>query len=391
MKITGCELTTIVSLVTANAMTTQKGKTNKKMNHVSLMANNYLIKECGTTFLGKEEHAMLSWHHAIFCLDSYPHNKDEIWWMVNAKIEGATLSKILKIKNNSPEPVNIVLIPNPDAFLDLEADPKEFHKHYQNLAPTREEQEQQLEEINTRLCDHCLIPCDFQYCNECNFIYNPSICIIYTISEEKKPISSCTSESESNFNSNSNSDNEDDKNNGSSSAPISNKNYDNSNSDSYLETFIVFSNLTKKQELKWFSNNSKGIMSEHVHNTNTEFDLRYLGKNPIKLEPHLHTCINLKIALEILATTMVQLAFRSSLVKKKINIRGGIIDAGYVGNIIVMLQNDSKKAYIIDLNEKITQTIFLPLVKIAQLVSVKNREELGITARKIQRFEFMVL
>ncbi|KAG9301841.1 hypothetical protein G9A89_004520 [Geosiphon pyriformis] len=54
-----------------------------------------------------------------------------------------------------------------------------------------------------------------------------------------------------------------------------------------------------------------------------------------------------------------------------------------------MLQNDSKKTYIIEPNEKITQAIFLPLVKIAQLVSVENREELGITAKEIQGFGSM--
>ncbi|KAG9304216.1 hypothetical protein G9A89_019778 [Geosiphon pyriformis] len=51
-----------------------------------------------------------------------------------------------------------------------------------------------------------------------------------------------------------------------------------------------------------------------------------------------------------------------------------------------MLQNNSEKTYIIEPNEKIVQTIFLPLVKIAQLVSVRNREELGITAKRIQGF-----
>ncbi|KAG9306336.1 hypothetical protein G9A89_018219 [Geosiphon pyriformis] len=51
-----------------------------------------------------------------------------------------------------------------------------------------------------------------------------------------------------------------------------------------------------------------------------------------------------------------------------------------------MLQNDSEKTYIIELNEKIAQAIFLPLVKIAQLVSVGNREELGIIAKEIQEF-----
>ncbi|KAG9303307.1 hypothetical protein G9A89_013633 [Geosiphon pyriformis] len=127
-------------------------------------------------------------------------------------------------------------------------------------------------------------------------------------------------------------------------------------------------------------------MPKCAHDTNAKFNLRYPGKKAIKLEPNLCTCIDLKIALEIPATTMVQLASKSSLAKKKINIRGRIIDVGYVENIIAMLQNDSEKAYIIEPNKKIAQAIFLSLVKIAQLVSVRNREELRITARGIQEF-----
>ncbi|KAG9306624.1 hypothetical protein G9A89_004821 [Geosiphon pyriformis] len=129
-------------------------------------------------------------------------------------------------------------------------------------------------------------------------------------------------------------------------------------------------------------------MPECTHNTNAGFDLRYPGKDAIKLEPHLHTCIDLKVALEIPAT-IVQLESRSSLAKRRINIRGEIIDVEYIRNIIAMLQNDSKKTYIIEPNKKIAQTIFLPLVKIAQLVLVRNREKLGITAKKIQRFGSM--
>ncbi|KAG9298624.1 hypothetical protein G9A89_012692 [Geosiphon pyriformis] len=127
-------------------------------------------------------------------------------------------------------------------------------------------------------------------------------------------------------------------------------------------------------------------MPECVHDTNARFDLRYPGKDAIKLEPHLCTCINLKVVLEIPATTMVQLASRSSLAKKRINIKGGIIDAEYVETIIAILQNDSEKTYIIEPNKKITQAIFLPLVKIAQLVLMENRKKLGITARGIQGF-----
>ncbi|KAG9287166.1 hypothetical protein G9A89_003014 [Geosiphon pyriformis] len=53
-----------------------------------------------------------------------------------------------------------------------------------------------------------------------------------------------------------------------------------------------------------------------------------------------------------------------------------------------MLQNNSEKAYIIELNKKIAQAIFLPLVKIAQLVLLESKEKLRITAKKIQEFGF---
>ncbi|KAG9289225.1 hypothetical protein G9A89_022535 [Geosiphon pyriformis] len=102
-----------------------------------------------------------AWHQTINHLDGYPHDENEIWHMTNTKVEGTMSSKILEIKNNLLEPANIVLIPNPDTFLDLEAGPEECHEHYQNLVLTREEQEQCLAQINIQLCDHCLILCDF--------------------------------------------------------------------------------------------------------------------------------------------------------------------------------------------------------------------------------------
>ncbi|KAG9284516.1 hypothetical protein G9A89_014120 [Geosiphon pyriformis] len=167
--------------------------------------------------------------------------------MTLKKIEEATSKEIRKIKNNPLEPIELDWDKEPVInFLESEV----FHEHYQTLALTREEQEECLAQLNTRLCDHCLILCDFQYCNECNLIYNPLLHMIYTIPEEKKTISSCTSELELMFNSDSNSDNDDNENNNSSFAPNSNENYDNSNFDSNSETFIVLLDLSKKQELK---------------------------------------------------------------------------------------------------------------------------------------------
>ncbi|KAG9293088.1 hypothetical protein G9A89_016450 [Geosiphon pyriformis] len=296
-----------------------------------------------------------AWKQALRHLEEYPHDENKIWRMAYAMSKGATTEELREIKNNP------LSLPEP-----------KYVQTFNAFALMKKKQEQCLEEINTRLCNYCLISCDFQYCDECNPIYNLPPRIIYIISEEEEPISSCTSKSESPINCTSNSD--DDNNN------------NNSNSDSDPEQYITLSDLTKNQELKWFSDNNKGIMPEQVHDTNARFDLRYPEKKAIKLEPHSHICIDLKVALEILATTIIQLASRSSLVKRGINIRGGIIDMGYVGNIITMLQNNSEKAYIIELNKKIAQAIFLPLVRVAQLVLVGKRKELGITARGIQRF-----
>ncbi|KAG9283974.1 hypothetical protein G9A89_005481 [Geosiphon pyriformis] len=209
------------------------------------------------------------------------------------------------------------------------------------------------------------------------------------MAKEEEPISSCTLKSELQSNSDLNSNNNDNKNNSSSSIQYGNNNNNSSNSNLNPEQYIVFSDLTKEQELKWFSDNNKSIMPECVHNTDAEFDLKYPGKEAIRLELYLHICIDLKVALEIPATTMVQLASRNSLVEKKIYIRKRIIDTEYIRNIIAMLQNDLKKTYIIEPNEKIAQTIFLPLVKIVQLVLAENREKLGITAKGIKEFRFM--
>ncbi|KAG9301967.1 hypothetical protein G9A89_021011 [Geosiphon pyriformis] len=146
--------------------------------------------------------------------------------MAYVKAEGTTTSELLEIKNNP------LSLPEPE------------------YVQTFDEQKQCLEEINTQLCDHCLIPCDFQYCNECDLIYNLPPHMIYMISKEDEPISNCASELESIFNPNSNSNNDDNKNTSSSSAQNSNKNNNNLDPNSNSETYIALPNLTKEQKLK---------------------------------------------------------------------------------------------------------------------------------------------
>ncbi|KAG9299116.1 hypothetical protein G9A89_020429 [Geosiphon pyriformis] len=230
---------------------------------------------------------------SLRCLEGYPYDEHKIWRMASAKVEGTT-------------PTFLPTLPKP------------------NTHPKRTEAVSKTDKHST----------------------------LSTLLNSL----SCVSESESTFDPNLNSDNDNNNNNNSSSfIQNGNQNNNNSNLNSNFKQYIVLPNLTKKQKLKWFSNNNEGIMPEHVHDTNARFDLRYPGKDAIKLEPYSCICINLIIALEISATTIIQLALRSSLEKKEINIKRGIIDTEYVRNIIVMLQNNSEKAYIIKPNEKIAQ------------------------------------
>ncbi|KAG9294964.1 hypothetical protein G9A89_017758 [Geosiphon pyriformis] len=46
--------------------------------------------------------------------------------------------------------------------------------------------------------------------------------------------------------------------------------------------------------------------------------------------------------------TIVQIASRLSLASKGINIRGGVIDAGYTGDITIILQNKTNKPFRIE-------------------------------------------
>ncbi|KAG9299662.1 hypothetical protein G9A89_001055 [Geosiphon pyriformis] len=139
-------------------------------------------------------------------------------------------------------------------------------------------------------------------------------------------------------------------------------------------------------QLKYFNNNEQRIKPEKAHEIDAGYDLKYSGKDTLVLKPKFLTKINLKIALEIPPEAMVQITSWSSLASKKINVRGGIINAGYTGDIIVMLQNETDKPFKIEHAEKIAQAIYLLLINILGLQLVNQREQLGKSDRGTQSF-----
>ncbi|KAG9307737.1 hypothetical protein G9A89_023302 [Geosiphon pyriformis] len=147
------------------------------------------------------------------------------------------------------------------------------------------------------------------------------------------------------------------------------------------ETTTTLIYLTENQpaiQLKYFDNNGQGIKPEKAHEINTRYDLRYPGKDTLSL-----TKINLKIALKILSRAMVQIASRSSLASKGINIKEGVIDTEYTGDITIMLQNETDKSFRIEHAKKIGQAIYLFLINISGLQSVNNREQLRKSEREM--------
>ncbi|KAG9298034.1 hypothetical protein G9A89_018862 [Geosiphon pyriformis] len=154
-----------------------------------------------------------------------------------------------------------------------------------------------------------------------------------------------------------------------------------------IETTPIY--LIKNQpalQLKYFNNNRQGIKPEKAHKINAGYDLRYPDKDTLVLKPKSLTKINLKIAFEIPPGAMVQITSWSFLASKGINVRGGIIDAGYTGDITVMLQNETDKPFKIEHVEKIAQAIYLLLINILGLQLVNQREQLEKSDRETQGF-----
>ncbi|KAG9285602.1 hypothetical protein G9A89_009242 [Geosiphon pyriformis] len=272
-------------------------------------------------------------------LYEYLHDEHKIWRITSTKAKDATLKNLFVPEYNEPDYIT------KDFFTDnLDA----FQNHYQELALTRKEQKQRLADLNMKLYDYCLILCHFQYCDECDLMFNPLPKTLYSINELPE------SKEEAKL----------------------------------IVKDMLFQEPNKTTETKqyFYSNNNERICPKKAHDTNAGFDLQYSEKSPLVIAPHFLISIDLKIALEILVSTMVQVAFRSSLAKKGINVKGGIINAKYTENIIVMLQNNSDRSYKIESHDKIIQAIFLPLMKIPQLTLVTTHEKLGLTAQGINGF-----
>ncbi|KAG9300006.1 hypothetical protein G9A89_009734 [Geosiphon pyriformis] len=264
-----------------------------------------------------------AYNSALNKLYHYPYNAEIIFDLAMALINAATQEDVHQMKEVEYIEYTIEL-----AGFNYKNKVKTYHQIASHTYPTQEAQIQQLEQMNIQLCEKCIMSCDDKWCSEC---YALSI-----------PLPSENNQEEIEF-----------------GKPETKKK---------ITTTLIY--LIKNQsaiQLKYFDNNRQGIKPEKAHKIDAEYDFRYPGKDTLVLQPKFLTKINLKIVLEISSGAIVQIASKLSLASKKINIRKEIIDAGYTGDITIMLQNKTDKPFRIKHAEKIAQAIYLLLINISGL------------------------
>ncbi|KAG9294660.1 hypothetical protein G9A89_008139 [Geosiphon pyriformis] len=283
-----------------------------------------------------------AYNSALNKLYHYPHDAEMIFDLAMALINRTTQENVRQMKESEYIAYIFEI-----AGYNYEDEVEVYHQIANYTYSTKEVQAQWLEQMNIKLCEECIMPCNEQWCSEC-----------YALNV---PLPSKNNESKIEF--------------GKSEA-----------TEKIKTTLIYLIESQPALQLKYFNNNGQGIKPEKAHEIDAGYDLRYSNKNTLVLKPKSLTKINLKIALKIPPGAMVQIASQSSLASKGINVRGGIIDAGYTGDITVMLQNETNKPFKIDHAEKIAQAIYLPLINISGLQLVNQREQLGKSNREIQGF-----
>ncbi|KAG9284640.1 hypothetical protein G9A89_004682 [Geosiphon pyriformis] len=283
-----------------------------------------------------------AYNSAFNKLYHYPHDAEMIFDLAMALINRATQKNVHQMKKSEYIAYTFEI-----AGYNYEDEVEVYHQIASYIYPTKEAQAQWLEQMNIKLCEECIMPCDEQWCPEC---YAFSISLLSESDEYKIEFGEPKATEK-------------------------------------IEATLVY--LIENQpvsQLKYFNNNGQGIKPEKAHEIDARYDLRYPGKDTLTLKPKLLTKINLKIALEIPPGAMIQITSQSLLASKEINVRGGIIDAGYTGDITIMLQNETDKPFQIEHAEKIAQAIYLPLINISDLQLVSQREQLGKSERGTNGF-----
>jgi dUTP pyrophosphatase len=122
------------------------------------------------------------------------------------------------------------------------------------------------------------------------------------------------------------------------------------------------------------------VLPTRAHPNDAGLDL-YLAEDVV-IGPAAGRTVRTGIALAIPEGHVGLVADRSSMAKKGLKTAGGVIDAGYRGEILIVLWNLSREEATLSKGERVAQLLILPIATPA----VRETDSLDDTARGLKGF-----
>jgi dUTP pyrophosphatase len=128
---------------------------------------------------------------------------------------------------------------------------------------------------------------------------------------------------------------------------------------------------------------SGAYVPQKAHTTDAGFDIR--TPEEVVVEPRSSAIIDTGVHMEIPEGYVGMLKSKSGLNVKSGILSEGVVDAGYVGSIVVKLYNNSDKPKYFEKGDKITQIVIMPIPFI-ELEEVDNLGEFEASERGADGF-----
>lgn len=110
----------------------------------------------------------------------------------------------------------------------------------------------------------------------------------------------------------------------------------------------------------WFRFSEGAQAPFRKHFNDAGFDLSLDANSPIEIAPHSRKTLPTGVGFIIPDGMYGQVLDRSSMGEKGLIVAGGVIDAGYRGEVRVMLWNVSSETVILTPSQRIAQIVFMP-------------------------------
>lgn len=133
---------------------------------------------------------------------------------------------------------------------------------------------------------------------------------------------------------------------------------------------IIFPDVIKVRRL-----NADGYLPTRAHKDDAGLDL-YCSES-VFLPPEQGAVVKTGIAMAVPVGFVGLIADRSSLAKRGLKTAGGVIDAGYRGEVMIVLRNVSKESVELKRGERVAQLLIVPVATPV----VQETEDLDSTTR----------